>query len=90
MHVYGRISGSLSGSGTLSGSLSSGASLSGQLTVPSAASVERYQGDYIFTPSSEEQIIPILGKTATDNIVINPVPSQYGLVTWDGSIITVS
>lgn len=90
MHVYGEIEGTLSGIGTLEGSLSSAGTLDGSLTIPSAAGVEKYEGGYTFTPSSSEQIIPILGKMATENIVINPVPSQYGLITWDGATITVS
>lgn len=90
MHVYGEIKGRLSSAGTLSGSISPKATLCGSLTIPSAAGVERYEGDYSFTPSDSEQIIEIAGKLATDNIVINPVPNNYGLITWDGSIITVS
>ena len=49
-----------------------------------------YEGDYTITPSDEEQIIPILGKTATQDIRINPVPSDYGRITWNGSTLTVS
>lgn len=29
-------------------------------------------------------------KTTQQNIVINPIPSNYGLITWNGSVITVS
>lgn len=90
MHVYGQISGTVSGKGTLSGSIASGATLNGSLTVPSSAGVERYEGDYEYTPSAVQQIVEISGKMATQDIVINPVPSQYGLITWNGSTITVS
>lgn len=90
MHVYGEINGTLSGSGTLTGSVRSTGMLSGSLTVPSAAGVERYEGEYEFTPSGSEQTVEISGKMATRNIVINPIPSNYGLITWDGSTITVS
>lgn len=90
MHVYGEIKGTLSGNGTLTGSVSSAGTLSGSLSVPSAAGVERYEGEYEFTPSSQIQMIEISGKMAADNIIINPVPSQYGLITWDGTTITVS
>lgn len=48
------------------------------------AVADYYEGDYSFTPSSEEQVVPIAGKTATENIVIDPIPSNYALVTWDG------
>ena len=54
--------------------------------------VERdpYTGDYTVTPSSETQVLDTRNLRMTDNITINPVPSNYGLITWNGSTITVS
>lgn len=54
--------------------------------------VERdpYTGDYSITPSAEAQVIHTNGKRMTDDITINPIPSNYGLITWNGSVITVS
>ena len=49
-----------------------------------------YTGQIAVTPSAETQILPTINRTVTDNIVINPIPSNYGLITWNGSIITVS
>lgn len=49
-----------------------------------------YTGLYEFTPSSSIQTIEIAGKTARQNIIVNPIPSNYGLITWDGSTLTVS
>ena len=49
-----------------------------------------YDGDYEFVPSEEQQTINIGGKMATDNIVIDPIPSNYGLITYDGVSILVS
>ena len=49
-----------------------------------------YEGPYEFTPSAEEQTIPILGMVATDNITVKPIPNNYGLITWNGSTLTVS
>ena len=49
-----------------------------------------YSGSYSVTPSSTAQTLPTNGKTLQADIVINPVPSNYGLITWDGSTITVS
>ena len=51
---------------------------------------ERYEGAYEFVPSSETQTIQINHKMATANIIIDPIPTNYGLVTWNGSVITVS
>ena len=29
-------------------------------------------------------------KRMTGNVTINPIPSNYGLITWNGAFITVS
>lgn len=49
-----------------------------------------YDGAYEWTPSESVQTIEIANKKALDNIKINPIPSNYGLITWDGTTITVS
>ena len=85
-----RISGSLHGTGRLSGVLSGGGRLSGGISKPTMAQVEEYTGDYEFTPSRSTQVIEIANKKATADIIINPIPSNYGLVTWNGSALTVS
>lgn len=84
------IIGKLSGLGGLSGTLSGSGAISGGLSVPTVAPVEPYEGSYEFTPSGERQEIEIANKRARENIVINPIPQNYGLITWDGSTLTVS
>ena len=49
-----------------------------------------YRGEYEFTPTEDVQTIPINGLRATRNITINPIPSNYGKITWNGSVLTVS
>lgn len=49
-----------------------------------------YEGSYDITPSAQAQTIPIDGMRAAHDIVIEPIPSNYGLITWNGSTITVS
>lgn len=64
-----------------------------ELTAESSILIDRstiYEGAYEWTPSAEAQYIPIADQKATENIKINPIPSNYGLITWDGSILTVS
>ena len=51
---------------------------------------EIYDGPYEFTPSQETQMVSTAEKLLLENIVINPIPSNYGLVTYNGSIITIS
>ena len=49
-----------------------------------------YSGSYEVTPSSEAQTLNTAGKLLSFDVVVNPIPSNYGLITWDGSTITVS
>ena len=49
-----------------------------------------YEGSYDIVPSSEAQTIHIDGMRAAHDLIIEPIPSNYGLITWDGSTITVS
>lgn len=51
---------------------------------------EHYHGAYTITPSSEPQVLDTDTLILDDNITINPIPSNYGLITWDGTKITVS
>ena len=51
---------------------------------------DRYEGEYVFTPSSETQIINAAGLVMNENVTINPIPSNYGLITWNGSNLLVS
>ena len=51
---------------------------------------EPYTGAYEVTPSQETQTLETYNKRMTDNVTINPIPSNYGLITWNGAFITVS
>ena len=85
-----RITGTLTADLTITGSLVSSPTIGGTLTVPSVAGVDRYEGSYDFTPSEEEQTIAIDHKMATQDITIQPIPTNYGLITWNGTTLTVS
>lgn len=49
-----------------------------------------YEGDYEITPTDETQVLQTAGKWDRENIIIKPIPSNYGLITWNGSALTVS
>ena len=49
-----------------------------------------YTGSYEITPSVEEQVIGTTSRVFDRDIVVNPIPSNYGLITYDGVSITVS
>ena len=58
----------------------------------SADSLLVYSGLNIGTakPTAEEQRVRIARKQAEEDIIIHPIPRNYGLVTYNGSIITIS
>lgn len=49
-----------------------------------------YDGPTEITPSTETQTLNTTLKTLTGNIVVNPIPQNYGLITWNGATLTVS
>ena len=51
---------------------------------------ETYEGSYEFTPTTEEQTVHTKDRLLLENIRINPIPRNYGLITYNGSFITVS
>ena len=51
---------------------------------------EHYQGDYTVTPTNYTQTLPTAGLVMEQDVTINPIPSNYGLITWNGSFLTVS
>lgn len=60
---------------------------------PVARSYEQrpaYEGSYVATPSAEAQVLETKNLRMTDNVTVNPIPSNYGLITWNGSVLTVS
>ncbi len=66
-----------------------GLSIGGDMAFTPGA-VELYSGPYTFTPTQSTQVVYIDNKLATENIEIEPIPSNYGLITWNGSFLTVS
>lgn len=58
--------------------------------VPYVPQVEEYHGAYEVTPAQTAQVLTTGGLLAVADIVIDPIPSNYGLVTWDGSVLSVS
>ena len=49
-----------------------------------------YDGPYEATPSSDEQVFHTAMLSMVNDFVIKPIPSNYGLISWNGSILTVS
>lgn len=70
--------------------IQSGATVSGNILMAGAGDVPYFSGAYEYTPTQTVQTIQIANKMATANIIINPIPNNYGLVTWNGATLTVS
>lgn len=88
-YPVGPVIGKLTPESKLTGSLSSGGTLSGGLSIGGAVA-PYYDGPYEFTPTQETQVVEIANQQAAQDIIINPIPNNYGLITWNGSVLTVS
>ena len=51
---------------------------------------ESYTGSTDITPTADVQVLATQGKVIDSNIIIEPIPNNYGLITWDGSTLMVS
>lgn len=52
--------------------------------------VQTYTGEYEVTPSAETQMLDTTGKRMAHDVVIAPIPNNYGKITWNGAVLTVS
>ena len=55
-----------------------------------SAGTDAFDGPYIVTPNRSTQILNTSGRIMISDVKINPIPSNYGLVTWNGSVLTIS
>lgn len=57
--------------------------VSGEKQLPTSSAIN-------ITPSDQTQTFDVKNKYMTGNIVVDPIPSNYGLITWNGSYLTIS
>ena len=81
------LTGRLTATGVLTGAVSSDASLSGALTI--AGSIPSYHGSLEITPGDEPQTVECSGLLMPQDIIVKPVPSNYGRIEWNGVALTV-
>ena len=48
-----------------------------------------YEGEYTIIPSRFRQTLQTCGKSMLENIVIEPIPNNYGLITYNGFELTI-
>lgn len=84
-----KIRGELSGIRSVTGAVSpSGSQISGSIS--GGLFVKEYDGPYEVTPTQETQVLATADRMLVENVVINPIPNNYGLITWNGSVLMVS
>ena len=54
------------------------------------ASGNAYSGAYEVTPTTETIKLSTYQKLMKADVVVNPIPSNYGLITWTGAVLTVT
>ena len=48
-----------------------------------------YHGPTEFTPTTTKQVVPVSGHRVDKNITIDPIPTNYGRLVWNGHTLTV-
>ena len=87
------IEGSVAARATIQGTVGASATLGGVEVggiIVSEISLPPYDGAYAITPSDEAQTLATADKRMAEDLVIGPIPSNYGRITWDGHSIRVS
>ena len=51
---------------------------------------ETYQGPYAVTPSEESQTLSTADLIMGEDVVIDPIPANYGRITWNGSVLLIT
>ena len=54
------------------------------------SALPEYVGPYSVTPSQTEQVLATSGRGMAHDVIIGAIPNNYGLITWNGSVLTVS
>lgn len=58
--------------------------------VPYVPAIDEYHGSYEVTPTDVAQTLATEGLLMTADLTIAPIPSNYGLIQWNGAVLTVS
>jgi len=59
-------------------------------TVANVTVMPSYRGSYEVAPGPDVQVLPTDGLMMNGDVTVGAIPSNYGLITYDGSTITVS
>lgn len=74
---------------TLTGVLNCRGSLTG--IISRDATTPYYEGEYVVEPLyQEDTVLQTAGFVMAQNVVLKRIPKNYGLITWNGVVMTVS
>ena len=85
-----RIRGTIKQGATVTAKLARGHTITAHVDKAYAETSPTYGGPYEVTPTRYTQTLPTEGTLMSGNVKVNPIPSNYGLITYNGSVITVS
>lgn len=49
-----------------------------------------YEGPYTVVPGAVTQVLNTRGFAMAEDVIVEAIPSNYGLITWNGTTLTVS
>lgn len=84
------LSGYVNGQGSMGGTLSGSTGITGNLDRNYTQTYDGYDGPYEVVPSREAQTLRTNRLLMFDNVTVAPIPSNYGLIEWNGSVLRVS
>lgn len=61
----------------------------GNLTQIESDPHETYSGETHITPSAHEQVLETANKVLESNIIVDPIPKNYGRITWNGAFMLI-
>lgn len=63
---------------------------SSTVEVTGGKSADPYTGPYTVEPSDAVQTLETAGKFLASDVTVAPIPSNYGRIEWNGSVLRVS
>ena len=51
---------------------------------------DTYSGEYTVTPTEETQVLSTNGKLMAGDVTVAPIPTNYGRISWNGSVMTIT
>lgn len=61
----------------------------GIITKVTEYDIPPYTGRVVVTPSEDTQILQTAEKSVAQDIIVNPIPANYGRIVWDGSRLRI-